>query len=512
MEDGKNRIPASQETIDNLCKTAKNGFEVSFLLLSDSIATYNQLNEIELNNSENSEFISFWKALLKLNIYTLFVNLDINTIFRANFKSQSHTEKRSNLKYVNVITLEGYRYMFGYKRDTLNAVWIEVADAINQFAVKYNNNELTIDLDEIKSKADIFKQTYATQKDVDDRNLAIHYDMNPVNVWKYLDQIEDEDYECKRLAAFLSYIESISRFICKWMLKYNIPLSCIKANIDIVVKDIITNLKDEEDRMYEASGNALLTYADSIASMMREYDKAIEVVKKVSEQSNIEIDGIPEEQLESIYPGIQIAFLYIDLATASRAYLKSEHYVERILNLRRINVIVYEGFKKLYGFSEVQKSKSFWRKHICSILDNIGDEEISEKIDSIEEKLKTITQDPVINNFDLRGYSVHYRYEGEDNLIPLYNELLKFNMISELTKAKLMLDILPQLLEMTTRAMSHKNVEDNAKVSQKFDNLIAEFNTTMDTLSNQPSCPSEYKNKFTDAKERFKEMICKFKI
>lgn len=41
MEDGKNRIPASQETIDNLCKTAKNGFEVSFLLLSDSIATTN---------------------------------------------------------------------------------------------------------------------------------------------------------------------------------------------------------------------------------------------------------------------------------------------------------------------------------------------------------------------------------------------------------------------------------------------------------------------------------------
>lgn len=512
MEDGKNRAPASQETIDNLCKTAKDGFEVSFLLLSDSIATHNQLNEIELNNSENSEFLSFWKALFKLNIYTLFVNLDINTIFRANFKSQSHTEKRSNLKYVNVITLEGYRYMFGSKRDKLNAVWIEVSDAINQFAAKYNEQELTTDLDEIESKADAFKQKYATQKDVDDRNLAIHYDMNPVNVWKYLDQIEDEDYECKRLSAFLSYIELISKFICKWMLKYNIPLNCVKANIDLVVQDIVTNLIDGEDKVYDASGNALLTYANSVDSMMRLYNKAIELVKKVSEESNIEVDGIPEEQLESIYPGIQIAFLYIDIATATRAYLKSEHYVERILNLRRINVIVYEGFKKLYGFSEVQRSKSFWRKHICSILDNIEDNTIKENVHSIEEKLKTITQDPIINNFDLRGYSVHYRYEGEDNLNPLYNELLKFNMISELTKAKLLLNILPQLLEMTTKAMSHKNVEDNAKVSQKFDNLIAEFNTAMDTLSNQPSCPSEYKNKFIDAKGKFKDMICKFKL
>jgi len=116
------QVSATKETIQNLYDNMGSNFSCFVPLLCDCISSLESIEELNVSESENLEINSLWKALLKLQIFSLIINLDLSTFLRANFRTTSNPEKRCNLKYVNVITIEGYSYLFGFGKDKKNSL------------------------------------------------------------------------------------------------------------------------------------------------------------------------------------------------------------------------------------------------------------------------------------------------------------------------------------------------------------------------------------------------------
>ena len=107
---------------------------------------------------------------------------------------------------------------------------------------------------------------------------------------------------------------------------------------------------------------------------------------------------------------LMLDFINLDLCAAYRQYLSTELSAkyEKRQAMNKINIVMSEGFKKIYGFEskgDKQRKKSFWRVQIKTTVDYLG--RFNEEYNEIEEKLKEIANSGVFNR-EMRNLAVHY--------------------------------------------------------------------------------------------------------
>lgn len=403
------------------------------------------------------------------------MNLDLSTFLRANFRTISVPEKRFNLKYVNVITLEGYKYLFGFGKDRDNAIWSK----FKILAEQINDSELLTDINNIEQCAKEFENSYALSTDRDTRNISIHYDLDPLKFYDLLLLI-GEDNEVNRVSAFFKIIKDILAFLHKYILKFQIPLICSTDNYNIDVLERINYFPDENNKLFNELGAQITLHSNNLDSIVSDCKK----LKIVQDKYNLG-EAFAERlqpMVTSIYPSIHIFYIFIDLASAIRAYFISEYYFEKQLNIRRINIIVYEGFKHIYGFTDKEHSKSFWQQNISSVLISSTDKNLTDSLTKIDKELKELAVDKGINDMQLRECSVHYRFKDRDNTLTLFHALVNANPLIEMNKAMKLLKILPELIKLNTNSIGvvynnecEKNKLLNADTIGNIDNCLMMF-------------------------------------
>ncbi len=472
------QVSATKETIQKLYDNMGNNFSCFVPLLCDCVNSFESIEQLNVWESENRENNSLWKTLLKLQIFSLIINLDLSTFLRADFRTTSNSEKRCNLKYVNAITIEGYSYLFGFGKDKRNAFW----NIIKNLAEQINDNEFIVDVDGIEQRAKEFENIFAQREDRYKRNLTIHYDSDPIKVHNYLSQIS-EDKETIRTSAFLKILDDITIFIKKYIQKFQIPLICSTNNFDIDIWEKINYFPDNNNKLFNELDEKLIHFTKQIDSIVAQC-KIPKLVQEKLSLDNTFFAGL-EPFIQTIYPGIHVFFIYLDLASAVRAYLSSESYLEKQLNLRRVNVVIYEGFKHLYGFNNSDYLQSFWHKNINEILKDSTNATQLDTLANIEHDLKVLSSENDINNTQLRECSVHYRYKERDNVITLFHALIKSNPLIEIDKSLKLLYILPKLLGLITDSVSFKyNLEQekiklsNNKTSAQIDIILSMIEQT----------------------------------
>lgn len=499
----KNKISASKETLMKLNETMGNNFLLFMPMICNCVSSIENLekfNTTQVNTETEGVMLKLWETLLRLQVFALITNLDLSTLLRANFRTELAPEKRCNIKYVNVITIEGYKYLFGYGKDRENGIWAK----FKVLAGQINDDELKSDIYSFEIFVEEFKSKYALSDDRNSRNFSIHYDQEPLKVYENLEKIEGEDYGAKRTASFLGILDKLSVFINKYVQKYNVSILAQANNRDLSFYEIINIFPDKENRVYNSLYNAIMSFSkclDNIVSKCR----APEFVK-----NNFGLDESFLEPLQtlikSISPGIHIHFIYLDLASAIRAYFSSEYYFEKQMNLRRINIIVYEGFKHIYGYTDGDHERSFWHNCIYSILEDSTDQNLKDSLTRIEVELKKLATNTDVNNERLRECSVHYRYKDRDNVIPLFHALIESNPMMEMNKALMLLKILPTLIESNTNSMSvvYDNINEKIQLSnkgmiEKLDNILA--------LIENSTATSEQKHNFTEMTSKIKGIL-----
>lgn len=123
-------------------------------------------------------------------------------------------------------------------------------------------------------------------------------------------------------------------------------------------------------------------------------------------QSELESDSI--SALKGILKTtLIIDFINLDLCAAIRQYLSTELSAkyEKRQALTKINIVISEGYKKIYGFGKEQRNKSYWVNQIKKAVDFIGGLDTEYK--NIEDKLHIFANSGVLNK-NMRDLAVHY--------------------------------------------------------------------------------------------------------
>jgi len=467
-------------------------------LLCDYVSSLESIEKLNVSESENLEINSLWKTLLKLQIFSLIINLDLSTFLRANFRTTSNPEKRCNLKYVNVITIEGYSYLFGFGEDKKNAFW----NLIKNLAKHINDNEFIADIDEVEQRAKEFENIFAKREDRDNRNLTIHYDSDPIKVHSYLSQISEEQ-ETIRTSAFLKILDDITIFIKKYIQKFQIPLICSTNNYEIDIWEKINYFPDN-NKLFNQLDEKLVHFAEQLDNIIAQCKIPMLVQEKLNLDSTFSAGLQP--LVQTIYPGIHVFFIYLDLASTVRAYLSSESYLEKQFNLRRINIIVYEGFKHLYGYNGCDYLKSFWYKNTNEVLKESTNTAQLDTLAITEHNLKKISLDNDINDARLRECFVHYRYKERDNVITLFHALIKSNPLIEMNKSLKLLNILPKLLAVITESMSFKHNLEQDKIKLSNNKTLDQIDNILSMIE-QTKIDPEKKQQFINSINNIKNLL-----
>lgn len=490
--------PACAATIQRLYDNMGSSYTILTPVLCDSISTIEFLETSDEDKLHlDKEILALWLQLIRLQSFVIILQLDVESALRANFRTNFNVERRCNLKYVNVFIAEGYKYLFGYKEDKVNGA-IEKIKIISE---QLNDTELSSRIADFEKSVNFFASKYI---DRSSRNLSIHYDQNPIRVYDNLESIE-ENIEVDRVAAFLTLIEQLSLIIKQYSEKYNIGIVTSENNSCLKIFESLNIFPDNENRLFNELEESLESYSQKLINIVN----TCRIPEAAAKYFNIDVDQFKDQfspLVMNVSLGIHLYFIYLDLASAIRGYLSSEFYFEKQINLRRIKIIVYEGFKHIYGFTEIDHSKSFWNQEIRKILANTKNAETVHRLKQIEEELAAIAANADINDVESRERSVHYRYKDRDNIVGLFHDLLESNPIKEMTKALVLLKIMPELIKLNTESLGVVGSAVSETIKATNNQTIEKMDHCMSMIENR-GATAEQKQSMKELFDKIKDMI-----
>lgn len=497
------KSPASEDTINHLCKIMGDNFEILFHSLCINVDAIKQLKvRFLLNNTDHCAKLLL--TMLEIKAFIATVQLDLVAFLRADFRTKHPFEKRINLKYVNVAILEGCKYIQGFGKDSKHGKLSE----LQKIGQLNDDRELCMDVLLLKNSLDDFLKLYNNLNDKTNRDLALHYDQNPLKVYEFLEQISEEA-ETLRLNKWFDVLNVLSHTADKYINKYEsmLPksLSCSNAVIDIY--KIINNFPDKDNKVYNSTNEGIKTYSNLLDCIVASCRLPGIIGELNDTKFQIDVSAIKQfcqPLIQNIYPGIHIHYIYLDLACALKAFLTSESFVERQLNLRRITVILYDGFARIYGYNDEQQSQSFW-KAICSNLQHSEDIKTKSLLIQTQIILDDLSRDKSINNPNLRECFIHYRKGNVDNVIKLFDETIKAFPIEEMAKSVKLLYVLPNIINLNNISLAVVNRNLMQSFEKKQNNTKDKLYSILDMIQD-----SELKQKFkSDVIDKFENMFKK---
>ena len=319
---------ASEETLQDLYETMGKNIEELFPVLCNSVNSIKYLQQYPL--LQDSDDICILQMLCELKAFVCTVKLDICTFLRADLRAKHPCEKRINLKYINVVIQEGYKYLCGFGKDKKNSKWLK----FKEIAGEIKNTALNADIAVLDKTLLDFGEKSIPLSEKDNRDLALHYDKNPLRVYDFLLNISEET-EAKKVINFLPLLDCLYIITSKYIRQYDTFLPKYTDDPVISMFECINVLYDRDNRIFNEMHKVIISYSERLGSLVNQC--------KLPEKLQIDPELIAQDCkpiIESIYPGLHIHFIYLDLACAFRAYFSSESYIEKQLNLRRVAVVV----------------------------------------------------------------------------------------------------------------------------------------------------------------------------
>jgi len=191
---------------------------------------------------------------------------------------------------------------------------------------------------------------------------------------------------------------------------------------------------------------------------------------------------------------IHLCYLYCDLGTAIRHCLSAELDYEKRFAVKLLNVIMIEGYKRIYGYGDKIK-ESFWVKSIKPICESVSSECIN-KYDELTRQIIEIGQGNVFDK-DSRDLAIHYDTDVEK----VYVLLLTLNAEIESKKVIEFLKLTEQLIKFAGEILTLRNKELELQRNSPIDELRNYIQTLQDKI------PDELKLKLIERLERLEKSI-----
>ncbi len=480
--------PATPETIKSLYENMGKTIE----MFSPNIKKYIMLKEA-INEGNTTENHRVFDAFLSLIIYFQYANIESASVLRACFRTDLPAEKRYNIKWINCVIIEAYKHLYGYGKKRNKSLWVsKIKPAIEASS----DSELIQDFMDLELYIIEFGQNKVTDKDK--RNLSFHYDLEPVSVYNMLISLSEEE-EVQRLISFMDLLEKISLFTSKYMGKYAINIdinskSSTKYVFSLFEFDVF---KEKKEMIFSSSETMIKNQSRRLDEFMQH--------QSIPEKFIHSFKGLDKESVSPLYRLVeiekvaaQLIFLYIDLASALRAYISSEYALERQLSLKQVNTIIYEGFNKIYQLDD-NSGNSFWDMYVCPIMSETSDGSVLEEFGLLNKELIELKLN-IKSHSDQRQLSVHL-----DSGIPkVYSMLQKMNPFEESMKALSLLKFLPKLLNFLSTCLHVIGANNNAIYEKRMAPTYEKIDRIVELLQKSPKTPQ--RDEYIKLLESFKSV------
>lgn len=441
----------------------------------------------ELRKTANIPNIENDITVMEIYVLVLYTSIAIATFFRGDFNSEYAAEKRSNLKYLNFVSTEFYKSLFIIKKP--NTLWHKLESILSIG----NHARLIEIIDEVNEASSRFRADFFSSKR---RDISIHYDTDLDVVYTHLCEISEED-EAKHTSSLLAILQPLG-LVCSLYLHSEYPSGSVATKIqqeNIILKKF---RKELYDKIYELTGSNIQSFAKRLDQNMGTYHMIDRT--EVKDLLSADCHSRLSQFRECFKLGILLHYLYLDLGTAVRGYLRAENYYEQQLNVVRINVIIYEGYKKIF-LPQDDNNQSLWDLYIKTPILATASIENRDEAEALEHILQNYSMNKEIEN--IRHHYSHFRKGKKLSIMDLWSDIIAINPITELSKALDFLKLLGRIIRLEQPCLEYfakKEHERNqlnltAPLDDIFTNIIGSCKTI------------EEKEKLQDLKHRIRDMI-----
>lgn len=443
----------SKEGRNALYVNMGNVINESFPILHKQLCMLAKLQAFLAENNDVS--LINLKNIIELHSSILYVIIEVAVALRSDIRSEIIIERKVNLKYLVFITSEFYKATLEKSNSLL--------DKVSSYLTSLHIDIIDEKISEIKNCLNKYEQDYFS-KDKNNRDISVHYDLDLKELYEYISSISEE-VEAQRLCDFLAIVQPLNNLLTQYM-------SFIDANeftnneVPNTGETIFNKclLNALEKRVYFEIGSTIQNLAAYLNNNMHTYCILDNLPEKLSSILGEDAIESLKEKREYMKLTILLNYIYIDLGVAIRGVISSEYFIERRINLIRLNLIIYEGYKKIY-IQRVKNKMPLWNLYIYECLLSCDKMAIQQELEEVDKILSLFDSDSKIK--DIRNKYVHLREKKIFNLPELWRILLNSSLYKELNKSLTFLQLLPRIIRLNCEAMNFMAENESHKTSQK---------------------------------------------
>lgn len=421
MDKIDNRKPATPEQIESMKTNFNLTLESSYHELYVDMVLMEALNQGMMDTTANfdKEYVS---KIICVHANVCYANLCLCVQLRASLKAELGVEKQYNIRRSLVTAHELYKYLYGFNGK--RTLWRDIEPTLRHSYPEMCN--------EIAENADIYLKEYAQNKDSVTRNVAKHFSDNPAEFFERMSPVNERSVS-DRIVALMRFLQPIHSVLVD-ELRNKLGLNYLVLWAMPMPQQRFEAVGSINSEKLEAFKQGLAHYEGIVNGLF----KQIGAVKKFADQLNWDLTIIPEWQfLVDNNMVAHLLYIYLDLTSTFLAFTRSETFAEYQQNLAYLFLSAHEGFKKLYGFSEEARDKSYWNRSVKNELAKIDDKTLVDEVNTIEERLTRLSKS---------------NYLKDDEMAAVFSDI-KTNKKTGIENAILVLDYF-------MRPVRHDNIKD----------------------------------------------------
>lgn len=163
-----------------------------------------------LKSKPDTDALNALRGILDASLMLDFINLDLCAAYRQYLSTElsAKYDKRQAMTKINVVMSEGFKRIYGFEGDSRkSSYWINQIKTAVDFL-----GELDKEYKELEDELIVFANNGVLNKSI--RDLAVHYDKDPMKIYKMLSDLSAEEVS-KRCLDFYSLLYRIRNFLCQ---------------------------------------------------------------------------------------------------------------------------------------------------------------------------------------------------------------------------------------------------------------------------------------------------------
>lgn len=378
---------------------------------------------------------------------------------RGALNSENNSERNANLKYVNAYIIEGYKALWGYKRQN-KSLWGKLIRLHSEIKDTDEYDEI---LDEITSSLKEYANIAIVDKS--ERDLAMHYQVevqgNPQDLVK-LDNIT-LDEELNKYDQFTPIYYKVIDCLPDMINHYLIEP--YRQEIYQVVSCLPT--LDSTDQFFWTNKLSEVNFAlnRNIASYTRAFERYKEMINKfknvfgkIKMQYGVQLDEC-KEMVRMADVMLATSYFSLDVCSALKIYFNSKIPIERRISLTRVNIICHSIIDRIYGYAE--RKGTYWERYITKPF---VDSQFTDSVKEIESTMESLIGSGIYTPRKRTSFA----HLDERNFLTAICYIYESNPIVEVLNTQKIIKILPKVQQAIMDGCLQCDTNHKQRIARKY--------------------------------------------